>query len=547
MMKRLLCLVLCLLLAIPSAMAETADTLQKLFVRQLTGGNGARGYISLSASGVADWLNLLLPFTATEIQVRAIGQKQGDMSETVDDDDDWQIRFYVKDSDGQEAGTTWLYGNPKGMYFQSELLPDTLLTLPVTQVNLLYQLFRGEFADLFFAFDPLDLSAPGANGNASAYTAVAEVLGIPADTWTADWLPVLDKYFTHIDLWLAGYGESSIVSENTGSLTMSASYSIPVDDLKAEAKYLIGQMMYDNDLQNLLLPYVTMEQRVTYLNPQMLYFYEACIDALPLNGNVVLSREMSAMGEVVSTAMELPLPPLPDELTATVGKAAKALLHLSDENLLEGVERLVMRQSGQEKTFTLSSSKHTVTLSAAGTTAAGSTDLSGTISILPGQNGQGDAVTAAFSYALSNRVWQDEKYLNHDTTEFALAIKPVDDEAQFQPLELAWTLDYRNNPSQQDSPVQVNLNVDAKLPDAQITAEAVMRITTQMKMETLPTTGAEDAGKLTDTRKEELLNSFVLGMANLVTSQNTSEPESTEPAATDVPEPAPTLVPTLNE
>lgn len=545
MMKRLLCLVLCLLLAIPSALAETADTLQKLFVRQLTAGNGARGYISISASGVADWLNLLLPFTATDIQVRAIGQKQGDMSETVDDDDDWQIRFYVKDSDGQEAGTTWLYGNPQGIYFQSELLPDTLLTVPVSQVNLLYQLFRGEFADLFFAFDPMDLSAPGANGNASAYKAVADVLGIPEETWTAEWLPVLEKYFTHIDLWLAGYGASSIVSESTGSLTMAASYTIPADDLKAETKYLIGQMMYDNDLQNLLLPYVTMEQRVTYLNPQMLYFYEACIDALSLNGNVVLSREMSAMGEVVSTTMELPLPPQPDELTEVVGKIGKSLLHLSDESLLEGMDRLVMKLSGQEKTITLSGSKQTLTLSATGTQEADSTALTGTISVLPIQEGQGDTVTAAFSYTISNRVWQDETYLNHDTTEFALAIKPVDDEAQFQPLELAWTLDYRN--AQQEKPVQVNLNVDVKLPDAQITAEAVMRITTQLTMESLPATGAEDASKLTDTRKEELLNSFVLAMANIMSSQNTSEPVSTEPTATETAEPAPTLVPTQNE
>ena len=161
MMKRLLCLALCLMLTLPAALAETADTLPKRFSRQLTGGNGARGYIRISASGVAEWLNLLLPFTAAEIQVRAIGQKQGAATEFVTDDDDWQFKFYVKDSEGQEAGTTWLFGNPDGVYFQSELLPDTLLHYPVSGVNLLYQLFRGETSDLFFAFDPFGMKKPG--------------------------------------------------------------------------------------------------------------------------------------------------------------------------------------------------------------------------------------------------------------------------------------------------------------------------------------------------------------------------------------------------
>ncbi len=548
MMKRLLCLVLCLMLAIPAALAETADTLPKRFVRQLTGGNGARGYLSISASGVAEWLNLLLPFTASEIQIRAIGQKQGDMSETVDDDDNWQVKLFVKDSEDKEVGTTWLYGNPQGVYFQSELLPDTLLTIPVAKVHPLYQLFRGEFSDLFFAFDPMGLDAPGANGNASAYKAVAEVLGIPEDTWTAEWLPVLDKYFTHLDLWLAGYGESSVVSENAGSLTMSASFTIPVEELKAEAKYIIGQMMYDNDLQTLLLPHVTMEQRITYLNPQMLYFYEACIDALKLSGNVVLSREMSAMGEVVGTTVELPLPPLPDELTKAVGKAAKELLQLPDENLLAGMERFVMKQSGKEKTITLSGSLRTVTLNCTDIAEDENvTDMSGTISIVPAQGSQESAVTAAFSYSCAQRTWQDEKYLNHDTTEFAMELKPTDVDAKFQPISLAWTLDYRNNPNQHDSPVQINLNVDAKLPDAQLTAEAVLRITTQMSMETLPTAGAEDFGKLTDERKDALRNSLVLNMANAMSSLNGGEKAAVEPIATDLPAAEATPVPPISE
>ena len=550
MMKRILCLVLCLLLAVPAALAETADTLPKRFVRQLSGGNGARGYISISASGVADWLNMLLPFTASDIQVRAIGEKQGEMSQSISDDDDWQVKFYVKDAMGKEAGTTWLYGNPDGVYFQSDLLPDTLLTFPVKQVNLLYQLFHGEFSELLFAFDPMDMKAPGKNGNASAYKAIAEMLEIPEEEWTAEWLPVLDKYFTHLDLWLAGYGESSIISaEDAGSLKMSASYTIPVEELKTEAKYIIGQMMYDNDLQNLLIPLVTLEQRITYLNPQMVYFYEACIDALELNGDVILSREMSAMGEVVSTTVELPLPKLPEKVSGAVGSAVKNLLQLPYDNLLQGMERLVMTQSGKDRTIKLCGSTRTVTVTSA---PADENAVTGKISIIPSDGAAESKIAAEYSMFYAHRIWQDEKYLDHDTIEFAFSVKPDSESTgegtlEFQPVDVAWTLDYRNNPHQQDSPVQVNLDIDAKLPDAEMTVEAVLRITTQMTMEYLSTAGAEDLTELSEEQKEALLSTFVLHAVDVMASLDGNETMNAETGAIVQPAAEPTAVPPMNE
>lgn len=539
MMKRLLCMALCLMLTLPAALAETADTLPKRFSRQLTGGNGARGYIRISASGVAEWLNLLLPFTAAEIQVRAIGQKQGAATEFVTDDDDWQFKFYVKDSEGQEAGTTWLFGNPDGVYFQSELLPDTLLHYPVSGVNLLYQLFRGETSDLFFAFDPFGMKKPGTNGNASAYQAVANLLGIPEDTWTAEWLPVLDKYFTHLDLWLSGYGEPSIVAERDGALSMIASYSIPVEAIKAEAKYLVGQMLFDYELQDLLLPHFTMEQQITYLNPQMIYFYESCIDAIQLSGNVVLSREMSALGEVVATTVELPLPPLPDEIKQAAGQAAKLLFQLPDEKLLEGMDRLVVKQAGQQKTVILSGSQRTVVLSSTTADAECGKTATGTFLVAPAGDSQQRKVSAAFTCTSTHRVWQDEKYLDRDTTEFSLAIRPAEDDAAFPPVELAWTLDYRNNPNQQDSPVQVNLNANATLPDAELAVESVLRITTQLNMEKLSTEGAENLTALTDERKADLLSSIVLHMTDTMSSLNSRNADESIPGApTEAPVPA---------
>jgi len=218
-MKKFLCIVISAMLLFSFAAAETADTLQKKFVRQLTAGYGVRGYASIRAFGAAEWLNMLLPFTATDVQIRAIGEMQRDMSENVMDDDDWQIRLFAENSDGQEVGTTWIFGDPAGMYFQSELLPGETLAVPVEQIHLLYQLFKGEYAEIFFAFDPYEMKAPGANGNVSAYGAVAELLGIEAEAWESEWFPVLEKYLLHLDLWLSSYGDPSFVTGESGLLS----------------------------------------------------------------------------------------------------------------------------------------------------------------------------------------------------------------------------------------------------------------------------------------------------------------------------------------
>ena len=400
-MKRVLCLLLCLMMIVPFAAAETADTLPKRFARQMSGGNGVRGYARISASGLADWLSVLLHFTATDIQIRAIGEKQGEMSQDILDDDDWQVKLYAENSAKEEVGTTYLYGDPKGVYLQSELLPGTVLSVPVEQTHLLYEFFSGEWADLFFSFDPMEMKADGVNGNAAAYEAIANVLGIPAEEWEAKWLPVLEKYFLYLDLWLAGYGDPAFVTgEDVGSLRMTATYTIPAEDLKKEAKYIIGLMLYDNDLQSLLLPYVTMEQRVTYLNPTMVYFYEACIDALDLEGDVILSREMSGMGDVVNTTVSLPLPVLPEKVTAPANELAEKIFGLENVTWFSEMDRVVVNQSGFEKNITLSGEKRTMTISATEIEAVEDADAwKGTVKVIPNAGVDENALSAGVALA----------------------------------------------------------------------------------------------------------------------------------------------------
>lgn len=532
-MKKALCILLCLMLALSSSAAETADTLQKLMVRQLTAGYGVRGYATLTANGVAEWLTYLLPLTATDIQIRGIGEKQGTVSQSIEDDDDWQVRFYAKNAEGDEVGTTWLYGNPDGVYIQSELLPETVLSIPVEGVHLLYQLMRGDYQQLFFAFDPMNLRAPGENGNASAYEGIANVMGIAEDEWNEKWMPVLEKYFLHLDLWLMAYGDPEFITSESGSLSMTGTYTIPAADFKKQAKYLIGQMIYDNQLQELLIPYVTMEQRITYLNPSMVYFYEACIDALPLEGDIVLSREMSAMGENVSTTIALPLPPLPEKLTAPVGDVVQNLLGVSYGNILSGMNRIAVTQQGSERIVILSGEQRSIEIAAQVNPDGDNAFVwSGSVRVTPNIGVNEEYLSVTFTCRSGHQVWQDESFNNHDTTEFSLSVQPdlvnlADDDPfrsaylDFAPISLDLRLNYRNDPYKDNSPVQLNMDLALKLPDAEVVAAVVLRITTQMQMETLSTVGAEDLNTMTADKKDELLNIFLQNLIKSMANLNT--------------------------
>ena len=529
-MKKLLCMLLCLMLVAPAVTAETADTLQKLLVRQLTAGYGLRGNVKVTASGVAEWLEYVLPFTATEIQIRAIGQKQGGASAYVQDDDEWQARFYVKDNNGNETANSWLYGDPEGIYFQSELLPDTILSYPVKDVHLLYQLIRGDMQDLLFAFDPLKLTETGANGVPSSYHAIAEIIGVSQEDWAQNWLPVLEKYFVYLDLWLTGYGDPAYMTgTSAGSGTLSTSYIIPADELKEQAKHLIGQMLYDSALQELVSPLLTLDERVMYFNPSLVYVYEACIDALQLEGDIILSRELSARGETVGAMISLPLPELPEKVTAPVGALASAIFGLPYNDIMTGMKRIEIKQELDQRSLVITGDRCAITFEAVqNSNDAESVALNGTMRIQPA--GETMGATAEFSLSCSHIIWEDEKYITHDTSAFSIAFTSKASELvstdplygrciDFSPFSFDVTLDFRNNTYQSESPAQVNLSIAAQLPDGKISADAVLRITTQMSMQELSSVGAQPVNALTAEEKEALTASFlqnaVVTMANL--------------------------------
>ena len=195
------------------------------------------------------------------------------------------------------------------------------------------------------------------------------------------------------------------------------------------------------------------------------------------------------------------------------------------------------------------------------------TSLDGTLRIMPNVGVEENSVSAAFYTAYGNRVWQDENYLDHDTTTFEFFVEPdlsmlsEDDPfrnayVDFAPIDLNWTVDYRNNPFQENSAVQINIDGQAKLPDAEIGLEMVLRITTKLSMTKLSAAGAKNLLTMTDAERADLLAAFtsnaIMMMSNLHTGDIPATPVATPEAnpttaPTEAPAAVPTAVPPMTE
>ncbi len=552
-MKKFLCLLLCLVLFASTAFAVEMPVPRKFRNQVITGGSGVKGTLSLTASGAAEWLEYLLPFTAAEFQVRLIGQAHGKYTESNTDDDAWQLRLYAEDAQGEAQATTRVYGDPSGIYLTSELLPDTLLRLPVSELQLPYALLDSDYLGLLTAFDPFGLMDLEKPGNPAAYSAVSGLMQIPEAEWAEKWAPVLEKYDAEMEMWLAGYAAEPVVSGGTGAMTVKTTYRIPGANLKAQAKTVIGMMLYDPELLALLEGYFTPEQKALYLNPELAYFYEYCIDALPLEGDVLLGSEMSALGESVGMTVSLPVPELPEELTAPAGEFLARWLNLPYQDLLSDIDRVSYVRSAGDVTINAASAARTVSVVFTdGSETADAANITGYVRIDPAAGSTEAPLAASFAFKTSHTVTDEESGARHDDTTLAMSIAPdltlLDEDDPFRssyidfaPLGLEIALEYfTRTPQAENTATRLEIALKLQLPDAEVGLEADLRTASSWALENLLTVGAEDVLTLTEDRKAtllEMLRSNAIGaMVQLNTPAMPDEPVADESVAE---EPAP--------
>lgn len=492
-MKKLICLLLCLMLTLTcaTAMAKVEYTLMEKWQRQVDFGNGIKGTLKLDVSGQADWARLLAPISDVPMEIRAIH-----------DGDSFQYRMYVE-KDEELLGLTQLYGDGQTVYLKSDLLPDTLLCLPT----------GGDVLNC--------LAGVTAEESPSLYSAMLNILNVPQTTWEGKWLPALEAYSNAIELWLENYASApSVLRAEDGSATVLVRYDIPADGLKSQIKALWANVLQDTTLLPLLQGQLNQAQQDAYLNANLQYYYDQVIDGLTLSGNVILEREMTAKGDALRTAMTFPL-------------------------AQDGWNSLTIRQEDETTSFDVQGTDKQLVLELTETLATGSsTAYQGQVRYVPADKTR-QAVAAAFSLVKTQTSTVDEDTRSHDKTLWTLKVEP--DAAytgegwqDVHPMEITLGL-HLHSKSQQSNPVTVEIDATVKLADAEIGIDLDLMTRSKWVMDDLPTEGGVD---VTSLPTEELTQKLTdLGLNGLTVVQrlnqeNAAEETIAEPSLAPAAEPS---------
>lgn len=295
----LLAIIVALTMLCASALAEQTAELnytvsEKLF-KQLQAGSGFEGTLTVESTAVqgreAEALTTIQPLTfdVTYLYVRADSATQTDA----------ESRWAITLMDGEKTlGNAEVSLQSGVTSLRSSLLGDAWVLFggaeeSVSAVGAIGQVTDGLASQSI---------APGLFSFASGVLAHAH------DVDFTKWDSVLETYTTKIDLWIEGYREGAKLGKaEDGTTTMEVNYTIPASALKAQLKQMVMDMLADQDLLSRLTLLIGTEAAQQYLNPELQSYYFYCIDELPVNEEMTISRTVSLKGDTLALSMALPL------------------------------------------------------------------------------------------------------------------------------------------------------------------------------------------------------------------------------------------------
>lgn len=118
----------------------------------------------------------------------------------------------------------------------------------------------------------------------------------------------LDQLAIQTDLWLEAYRTRTVLGKTEeDKSTLTASYAVPAEAIKAHLKQLLQEILTDTSLHTALALAFNEDTAQTYLNAGYLSFYCDVVDALPLTGEAVLERTVFVGGGTAALRLSLPL------------------------------------------------------------------------------------------------------------------------------------------------------------------------------------------------------------------------------------------------
>ena len=314
-MKKALCALLCLLLALPATvLAEDTATLDvaALMARQVSANSTFRVQVTAEVSeqapsfdqeGLWTLLEAILPGLSLEgsyVMSRA-GETLGNS----------QASLYLR-REGETLTALHLNGRGDTWQLWGDALEDTVVTLPRDMSLLLKNNYltlpewggtavRG----LGVILDRMDPAQPG---QWPSPLRALLALGTESDpAWRENMELVLRPYTAQVSAWMQEHMDIQLEKGEDGVPRMTSELRADSAALKEEILALLDMFWADRPLQSLLKPYLTDAETEAYLEPGMRRLFESVLSDMRLAGEMTLSRAFTAAGELDRQTLTLPL------------------------------------------------------------------------------------------------------------------------------------------------------------------------------------------------------------------------------------------------
>ncbi|NLX83508.1 MAG: hypothetical protein GXZ04_06820 [Clostridiales bacterium] len=132
-------------------------------------------------------------------------------------------------------------------------------------------------------------------------------LNTAESTWQGAVARKLDAYGVKLTVWLQAFTKTESLYDAQNNPQTRVTVTVPAQQLKAQAKQMLMDLYSDTELLALLSQEMNARQAAAYLQPAMMNSFFQSLDLLPLNGNLVSERLLSAQGTILENKLTLPL------------------------------------------------------------------------------------------------------------------------------------------------------------------------------------------------------------------------------------------------
>ena len=266
-------LVFLLLISIVSAAGAAGYTLPEKMERQLQVGSGLKGSFVIRANADPELSPLLHSVQNAEFEIRGI-RYEGNQ------------HFYVYQSGADETldALTEYCKIGDQEFFRSDFLTDECYLLPKAD-SLINKWLKSEgenpsvFPDLLRMFLNND----------------------------QDNILNTEEMERQIEMMISAFSTEPSIQSVDGSPRLHQTFRIPLADVYNTVTELIRTISSDESYMGYFREILTQEQIDTYLNPDLGYYYVDAMKQLDLEGDIVFSRTVSTLGDLIESSLILPM------------------------------------------------------------------------------------------------------------------------------------------------------------------------------------------------------------------------------------------------